>query len=155
MSVDDLDRRILAMLRADGRASFAHIGDEVGLSPSAVKRRVDRMVADGVIQGFTALIDPEIEGRSTEAYVELFCRGTVAPAELTRILSQIPDVDEAFTVTGSADAIVRIRAQSPPHLEVALEKVRLAPQVDSTRSAIVLSRLFGPNAADPLDGRPR
>lgn len=146
VSVDDLDRRILGILRADGRASFAQIGDDVGLSPSAVKRRVDRMVADGVIQGFTTLIDPEIEGRSTEAYVELFCRGTVAPAELTRILSQIPDVDEAFTVTGSADAIVRIRAQSPPHLEVALEKVRLAPQVDSTRSAIVLSRLFGPNA---------
>ncbi|MFV0633763.1 Lrp/AsnC family transcriptional regulator [Demequina sp.] len=153
--MDGLDRRILGLLREDGRASFAHIGDEVGLSPSAVKRRVDRMVADGIIQGFTTLIDPQIENRSTEAYVELFCRGTVAPAELTRILSQIPDVDEAFTVTGSADAIVRIRAQSPTHLEVALEKVRLAPQVDSTRSAIVLSRLFGPYAAHTLDEQAR
>jgi len=148
VSIDDLDRRILTILRTDGRASFAHIGDAVGLSPSAVKRRVDRMVSEGVIQGFTAVVDPQIEGRSTEAYVELFCRGTVAPDELTRILSRIPDVDEAFTVTGSADAIVRIRAESPPALEVALEKVRLAPQVDSTRSAIVLSRLFGPLAAD-------
>ena len=148
MPIDDLDRTILGLLRADARASYADMGDRVGLSPSAVKRRMDRMIADGVIQGFTVLVDPEIDGRSTEAYVELFCRGTVAPDELTRILSGIPDVDEAFTVTGSADAIVRIRAQSPPHLEVALEKVRLAPQVDSTRSAIVLSRLFGPRSVD-------
>lgn len=148
MAVDDLDRSILSLLRQDARTSYADLGDQVGLSPSAVKRRMDRMIADGVIQGFTVLVDPEIDGRSTEAYVELFCRGTVAPGELRRVLSGIPDVDEAFTVTGSADAIVRIRAQSPPHLEVALEQVRLATQVDSTRSAIVLSRLFGPRAVD-------
>lgn len=148
MAIDDLDRSILALLRDDARASYAEMGDRVGLSPSAVKRRMDRMIADDVIQGFTVLIDPEVDGRSTEAYVELFCRGTVAPDELRRVLSGIPDVDEAFTVTGSADAIVRIRARNPPHLEVALEKVRLAPQVDSTRSAIVLSRLFGPRGVD-------
>ncbi|MFN3866319.1 MAG: Lrp/AsnC family transcriptional regulator [Demequina sp.] len=148
MSIDDLDRSILVLLRDDARASYAEMGERVGLSPSAVKRRMDRMIADRVIQGFTVLIDPEIDGRSTEAYVELFCRGTVAPHELRRVLGGIPDVDEAFTVTGSADAIIRIRAQSPPHLEVALEKVRLAPQVDSTRSAIVLSRLFGPRGVD-------
>ncbi len=148
MAVDDLDRRILALLRADARASYADMGEQVRLSPSAVKRRVDRMVGEGVIQGFTVLIDPEVDGRSTEAYVELFCRGTVAPHELRRVLSGIPDVDEAFTVTGSADAVVRIRARNPPHLEVALEQVRQAAQVDSTRSAIVLSRLFGPRGVD-------
>ncbi|MFW7414513.1 Lrp/AsnC family transcriptional regulator [Demequina sp. SO4-18] len=148
MAVDDLDKKILALLREDARASYAEMGDRVGLSPSAVKRRMDRLVADGVIQGFTVLVDPEVDGRSTEAYVELFCRGTVAPHELRRVLSGIADVDEAFTVTGSADAIVRIRAQSPPLLEVALEQVRLAPQVDSTRSAIVLSRLFGPRGLE-------
>lgn len=148
MTIDDLDGSILALLRADARASYADMGERVGLSPSAVKRRIDRLIADGVIQGFTTIIDPEVDGRSTEAWVELFCRGTVAPEELRRVLSGIPDVDEAFTVTGSADAIVRIRAQSPPHLEVALEKVRLATQVDSTRSAIVLSRLFGPRGAE-------
>lgn len=144
MLMDELDSDIVAVLRADARASFADIGQRVGLSPSAVKRRVDRMVAAGVIEGFTVVVNPQADGRSTEAYVELFCRGKVAPTELRRILSAIPDVEEAYTVAGSADAIVRIRSESPGHLEAALEKVRLAPQVDSTRSAIVLSRLFGP-----------
>jgi DNA-binding Lrp family transcriptional regulator len=66
----------------------------------------------------------------------------VAPLELTRIMSALPDVIEAWTVTGAADAVVRIRARDTASLEVALESVRLAPQVDSTRSAIVLSRLI-------------
>lgn len=144
MVMDDLDEDIVGVLRADARASFADIGQRVGLSPSAVKRRIDRMVAAGIIEGFTVLLNPQAEGRSTEAYVELFCRGKVAPTELRRVLSAIPDVEEAYTVAGSADAIVRIRSLSPAHLEAALEKVRLAPQVDSTRSAIVLSRLCGP-----------
>ena len=142
VAIDSLDRRILDSLREDGRASYADIGEHIGLSSSAVKRRVDRMVGSRVIRGFSVLIDPELDGRGTEAYVELFCRGNVAPLELTRIMSEIPDVIEAWTVTGAADAIVRIRAKDTASLEVALEKVRLAPQVDSTRSAIVLSRLI-------------
>lgn len=142
MAIDDLDRSILEALRKNGRASYAEIGTRIGLSASAVKRRVDRMTETGVIRGFSVMIDPEIDGRGTEAYVELFCRGNVAPTELTRIMSALPDVVEAWTVTGAADAVVRIRARDTASLEVALEKVRLAPQVDSTRSAIVLSRLI-------------
>ncbi len=138
------------------------IGGVVGLSASAVKRRVDKLVADGVIRGFTIQVDPAIDGMSTEAYVELFCRGTVSPEELLRILSAVPEVVDAGTVTGSADAIVHIRSRDIPSLEAALEKVRLAPNVDHTRSAIVLSRLIKANltvvlrehSADAKQGRP-
>jgi DNA-binding Lrp family transcriptional regulator len=130
--MDNLDHRIIDLLRQNGRAGYGDIGGTVGLSASAVKRRVDRLVADGVIRGFTIQVDPAVDGLSTEAYVELFCRGTVAPDELRRILQGVPEV---------ADAIVRIRSRDIPSLEDALEKVRLAPNVDHTRSAIVLSRL--------------
>ncbi len=139
--MDNIDRRILDLLRLNSRAGYADIGGVVGLSASAVKRRVDRLVADGVIKSFTIQVDPEVEGQSTEAWVELFCRGTVAPAELRRILSAVPEVVYAGTVTGSADAIVHMRSRDIPSLELALERVRVAPNVDHTRSAIVLSRL--------------
>jgi DNA-binding Lrp family transcriptional regulator len=58
------------------------------------------------------------------------------------MLSGIPEVVDAGTVTGSADAIVHMRSRDIPSLELALERVRLAPNVDHTRSAIVLSRLI-------------
>lgn len=141
MPIDDLDHRIIDELRVDGRASFADLGLRVGLSASAVKRRVDRLVETGVIRGFGVRLDPSVDGQSIESYVELFCRGNVAPHELTRILSAIPNVVEALTVTGQADAIVRLRAATMPDLEVALERIRDAAQVDRTRSAIVLSQL--------------
>lgn len=139
--VDNIDRRILDQLRLNARAGYGDIGGVVGLSASAVKRRVDRLVADGVIRAFTIQVDPDVDGQHTEAWVELFCRGTVAPAELRRILSAVPEVVYAGTVTGSADAIVHMRSRDIPSLELALERVRVAPNVDHTRSAIVLSRL--------------
>jgi DNA-binding Lrp family transcriptional regulator len=139
--VDAIDSRILDLLRRNARSAYGDIGVVVGLSASAVKRRVDRLIADGVIRGFTVQVDPAVEGVGTEAWVELFCRGTVAPSELRRILSAVPEVVYAGTVTGSADAIVHIRSRDIPGLEVALERVRVAPNVDHTRSAIVLSRL--------------
>jgi len=139
--VDDLDARIIDLLRQNARASYGDMGGTVGLSPSAVKRRIDRLVADGVITGFTVQVDPSVEGMGTEAYVELFCRGTVSPQELQRLLSTVPEVVDAGTVTGSADAIVRMRSRDIPSLERALERVRNAPNVDHTRSAIVLSKL--------------
>jgi len=141
-NVDNIDYGILDMLRQNSRAGYGDIGDRVGLSASAVKRRVDRLVADGVIRAFTIQVDPAVDGMATEAYVELFCRGTVAPEELRRILSQVPEVVDAATVTGSADAVVHIRSRDIPSLEDALERVRIAPSVDHPRSAIVLSRLI-------------
>jgi DNA-binding Lrp family transcriptional regulator len=140
--MDSLDYGIIDRLRLNARAGYGDIGEVIGLSASAVKRRVDRLVADGVIRNFTIQVDPAVDGLSTEAYVELFCRGTVAPDELKRMLSGIPEVVDAGTVTGSADAIVHMRSRDIPSLELALERVRLAPNVDHTRSAIVLSRLI-------------
>jgi len=140
--MDSLDYGIIDRLRQNARAGYGDIGEVIGLSASAVKRRVDRLVADGVIRCFTIQVDPAVDGLATEAYVELFCRGTVAPDELRRILGKIPEVVDAGTVTGSADAIVHMRSRDIASLEIALERVRVAPNVDHTRSAIVLSRLI-------------
>lgn len=140
--VDALDKKILDLLRNNSRSPFGEIGASVGLSASAVKRRVDRLVADGIIRGFTIAVDPASDGNNTEAYVELFCRGTVSPADLRRILLSVPEVVDAATVTGEADAVVHIRARDVTALEESLERVRAASSVDHTRSAIVLSRLI-------------
>ena len=140
--MDTIDQSVLSCLLADGRATYAEIGDVVGLSAPAVKRRVDRLRETGAIRGFTALVDPAALGWSTEAYVEIYCKGTVAPAALRRSLEQVPEIVGACTVSGSADALVHMLASDIEQLEQAIERVRDEPNVDHTRSVIVLSRLI-------------
>ena len=140
--MDAIDHKIIGELRHNARANYGDIGDIVGLSASAVKRRVDKMVADDTIRGFTVLVDPTVEGLAVEAYVELFCQGTVSPTDLRRILLGVPEVIDAGTVSGDADAIVHLRAKDIGALEDALERVRIAPNVNHTKSSIVLSNLI-------------
>lgn len=142
MRLDDIDQQIVARLTRDGRSSYRTIGASVGLSAPAVKRRVDRLVASGVIERFAAVIDPRAVGWSTEAFVELFCEGRTPPALIRTSLSGFPEVVGAYTITGDPDALVHVRASDTAHLEATLEKVRSLPFVVRTRSVIVLSRLL-------------
>ena len=139
--MDAVDQRIIALLVADARASYAEIGSRVALSAPAVKRRVDRLRSSGVIKGFTAVIDPAAVGWTTEAFVELFCTGRTTPAQITVATRRHPEVIGAYTVSGEADALVHLRAADIAHLEQALERLRAEPFITSTRSMIVLSRL--------------
>ena len=140
--MDGLDEQIIHRLAGNARATFAEIGAEVGLSAPAVKRRVDRLVADGTIAGFTAMIDPAALGWGTEAYVQVHCKGTISPENLLRIWEPIPEIVSASTITGQADAILRVRARDVQHLERALERIREDDTEERTESIIVLSRLI-------------
>ncbi len=139
--MDSLDERILLHLVRNARATFAEIGAEVKLSAPAVKRRVDRLLADGTISGFTTIVDPSALGWSTEAYVQVYCKGTISPEILQATWESIPEVVSASTVTGQPDAILKVRARDVRHLEQALERIRGAETIDHTESIIVLSRL--------------
>lgn len=147
--MDAVDHRIIALLVADARASYAEIGAKVSLSAPAVKRRVDRLRSAGVIKGFTAVIEPAAVGWTTEAFVELFCTGRTTPAQITVATRRHPEVVGAYTVSGQADALVHLRAADIGHLEQALERLRAEPFVTSTRSMVVLSRLVETPTAVP------
>lgn len=141
MAHDELDRRILHALVQDARASYAEIGARVGLSAPAVKRRVDRLRASGAITGFSARLSAAELGWTTEAYVELFCRGRTSPADIAVAVGKHPEVVSACTVTGEADALLHIRTANIRHFEQVVERISAEAFVVRTRSAIVLSRL--------------
>jgi DNA-binding Lrp family transcriptional regulator len=149
LQMDAVDQRIIALLVADARTSYADIGLKVSLSAPAVKRRVDRLRARGVIKGFTAIVEPAAVGWTTEAFVELFCTGRTTPAQITVAVRRHPEVVGAYTVSGEADAIVHLRAADIGHLEQALERLRAEPFVTSSRSMVVLSRLVETTAPVP------
>ena len=152
MQIDAVDQRIIALLVADARASYADIGSRVSLSAPAVKRRVDRLRSAGVIRGFTAVVDPAAVGWTTEAFVELFCAGRTTPAQIGVAARRHPEVVGAYTVSGEADALVHLRAADIAHLEEALERLRAESFVTSTRSTIVLSRLVESPGVGPSNG---
>jgi DNA-binding Lrp family transcriptional regulator len=140
--VDDVDRGVIDCLMRDGRATYAEVGAQVGLSAPAVKRRVDRLLATGALRGFTALVDPALLGWGTEAYVVVYGRGTVLPRDRRRRAAALPETVSACTVSGAADMLVHLRATDVQHLEHAIAQLRNGPNVDHTESVIVLSRLL-------------
>jgi DNA-binding Lrp family transcriptional regulator len=139
--LDDLDRKILDHLQRDGRATLAEVGAAVGLSPSAVKRRLDRLQRTGVIVGYAAIVDPQAVGNRLEAFVELYCADTVTPSDLLASVTGLPVVVAAHTVAGDADAIVRVRVEGIEELERTIEVLRRDPKVMRTRTMVALSTL--------------
>lgn len=140
--LDRIDRRIVALLREDAKRTFAVIGADVGLSSTAVKRRVDRLQQDGVIVGYGARIDPHALGEGIEALIEVYCAERVAPADVGRSLQGLDQVVSAFTVSGEADAVIRARVESIGDLEKFVERLRRDPNVVRTKTLIVLSTLI-------------
>jgi DNA-binding Lrp family transcriptional regulator len=140
--MDQIDRQIVALLREDARRSFQDIGSRVSLSAPAVKRRVDRLEASGVIRGYTATIDPHAYGWGTHAFVELFCEGRMSGAEVRDAVAEHPEVEGAYTIAGAPSAIIHVRASDTGHLEEALERIRDTPGVLRTQTQVVLSTLF-------------
>ena len=140
--MDEIDRQIIASLRDDARGSYRAIGDVVGLSAPAVKRRVDRLEADGVIRGYTAIVDPEPGVAVTEAFIELFCRSGTSPVQVREAVAGYDQVVAAYTVTGEADALVKVRTRDIAELEEVLEGISADPVTERTRSFVVLSELL-------------
>jgi DNA-binding Lrp family transcriptional regulator len=140
--MDAIDRQIVALLRQDARRSYQSIGQRVSLSAPAVKRRVDRLEAEGVLQGYAALVDPGRFGWDTHAFVALYCEGRMAAAEVRAAVERHPEVEAAYTVAGEASAMLHVRARDTSHLEQALERIRDHAGVSRTQTQIVLSTLF-------------
>ena len=140
--MDETDRRIVALLRENARRSFKDIGEAVHLTAPAVKRRVDRLEREGVILGYTAVVDPHAYGWHAEAFVDLFCEGTMAGEAIKRAVEGEPGVVSAHTVAGEASALLHVMAADTQDLESALERIRATDGISRTVTEVVLSTLF-------------
>ena len=139
--MDAVDRKIVSLLRENARRSFKDIGGHVHLSAPAVKRRVDRLERDGVIRGYTAIVDPAAFGWHTEAFVDLYCAGRMPGEAIRRAVEREPGVVSAHTVAGEASARLHVMADDTRDLELALERIRAVEGIDRTVTEVVLSTL--------------
>jgi DNA-binding Lrp family transcriptional regulator len=140
--LDRIDRTIVALLRENARRSFKDIGRHVHLTAPAVKRRVDRLEADGVLLGYSAIVDPPAFGWHTEAFVDLYCDGRMPGDAIKRVVEKEPGVVSAHTVAGEASALLHVRAADTKDLEETLERIRSTEGVTRTVTEVVLSTLL-------------
>ncbi|MBS1892566.1 MAG: Lrp/AsnC family transcriptional regulator, partial [Actinobacteria bacterium] len=101
--MDEIDDRILSILSTNGRASFAAIGEEVGLSPHGAADRVRRLERDGVITGYAARIDPAGVGRSLDAFIDVRLLPTTDSEEFEQRVARLDSVREVAFLTGRFD----------------------------------------------------
>lgn len=136
--LDDTDRRILDLLRQNARRTFGDIGGRVGLSAPAVKRRVDRLEATGVITSYTAVVDHAKLGHGLEAFAELRFSGTAPVNAIEGIVEEIPEIQALFTVAGDPDALAWIRVSDVQHLKQVIDRLRRTGRVTGTKTLMVL-----------------
>jgi DNA-binding Lrp family transcriptional regulator len=140
VEIDDIDRAILELLRANARRTVADIAQHVNLSAAPVKRRIERLERLGVILGYTLQVDHEKLEGSIEAFTELRFMGDTDTAVITSIAAEIPEVQEVFMTAGDPDALVRIRVRDVPHLKHVVNRLRTAPPITGTKTLMVLDR---------------
>ncbi|MER7178346.1 Lrp/AsnC family transcriptional regulator [Streptomyces hyaluromycini] len=136
--VDSVDSMIIDLLVQDGRRTVTEIADHVSLSPSAVKRRIDRLERVGVIAGYTVILDHNKLGSGFEAFVELRFAGDVKVEMITMAATSVPEVLEVFTVAGDPDALVRVRVSGVQHLRDVIDRLRRSGPVIGTKTLMVL-----------------
>ena len=105
---DEIDDHIIRLLVRNGRAPFAQIASEVGLSAHAVAERVRRLEARGTIQGYTVRIDPAELGRGLAAFIDVRLQPTTDPDHFERVVLALPATESVTFVTGRNDYIVRL-----------------------------------------------
>lgn len=136
--METADRRIIDLLREDGRMSYTDLGRAVGLSTSAVHQRVRRLEERGVITGYSASVDASQLGAPLTAFVSVTPLDHRAPDDVPQRLRGIEGIDACYSVAGDSNYLLRVRVATPQALEGLLASVRQQAEV-STRTTIVLS----------------
>ncbi len=136
-NVDDVDRTILKILQDDARTAFRKIAQKVGVSEATVFIRVKKLLERGVIRRFTALVSPELLGKSLTAFVLI----NANPKRLQTVLNTLAgmdDVYEVYDVTGTYYAIAKIRIEDRERLAKIIDQIGLIEGIMSTETAVVL-----------------
>jgi Lrp/AsnC family leucine-responsive transcriptional regulator len=136
--VEEIDRRIVALLSQDGRMSYTDLGKATGLSTSAVHQRVRRLEERGVIRGYVAVVDAEAVELPLTAFISIRPIDPSAPDDAPERLRDLPEIEACHSVAGDESYILKVRVRTPADLETLLARIRAEANV-STRTTIVLS----------------
>ena len=145
MSLDTIDRNILAALQRKGRISNADLSAQVNLSASACHRRVQRLEAEGYIRGYVALLDARKLGMATTVFVEISLQGQTDEVldAFEKAVARIPDVLECHLMAGTADYILKVVAEDTEDFaRIHRQYLARLPGVAQMQSSFALRTVF-------------
>jgi Lrp/AsnC family leucine-responsive transcriptional regulator len=138
-AIDAVDRQLIDLLRANGRASYAELARQVGLSSPAVHDRVGKLEAAGVITGYHAVVDPRAVGLDVTALVGVIESDSIDDAGVEAALRAMPEIQDCWRVAGTEDYVVKVRVADMAALESAINSMNRIRGVARTRTTVVLS----------------
>lgn len=133
-TLDDIDAEIIRMLREDGRCSFVSMGERLGVSEGAVRNRVKRLMASGIILRFTV----ETASTGVKGMVGAVVDVNTETSRAARTVSTIEGVRKVYEVSGDEDLLVLAEAKDISGLNECVERIRRVRGVERTRTLLVL-----------------
>lgn len=138
--LDNADLKIIRLLMARARTTWAELGNVLGLSAPAAAERVRRLEERGIIKGYCALVDAEAIGYGLAAYIAVFLDRPEHRSGFLTVIKSIPEIQECHHIAGDEDYILKVRCQGTRDLERLLsEGIKSIQGVVKTRTTIILS----------------
>ena len=138
--VDPLDQRLIALLRADGRASMSQVAAALHVSRGTAQNRLDRLIQAGVILGFTVRVRQDIDERLIRALMTIQLAGKTTTAVIAR-LRGLPEIRTLHTTNGTWDLIAEIAVDTLPDLDRVLGTIRAIDGIRSSETSILLTSM--------------
>ncbi|HEY7888589.1 MAG TPA: Lrp/AsnC family transcriptional regulator [Steroidobacteraceae bacterium] len=136
--MDDLDHRLLALLRGDARESVASLAKKLGVARGTVQNRMARLQADGTIVGYTVRLKPDIQEQSIRALMTIAVEGNQVDA-VVKALRGEPAVAGLHSTNGRWDLVAELRTDSLTSFDRVLAKISRTPGVLSSESSLLLT----------------
>jgi len=141
--IDNLDRKILSIIKKNARAPFLEVGRACDVSGAAVHQRVQRLIKEGVIIGTEFILDPKKVGYLTCAYIGVFLEKASLFNDVAKKLEQVPEIVECHYITGNYSIFIKIYAKNNEHLKnILTEHLQPIPGIARTETFISLEESF-------------
>ena len=151
--MDEIDSKMIETFAAEPRLGVLEASRRLGIARGTVQARLDRLTAAGVITGWGPDLSPEAIGFPVMAFLTLEIRqgsgGSVGHEAVAAHLSEIPEVLEAYTITGVGDMWARVVARSNADLQRVIDQVLMEPRIDRSTTVIALATQI-PHRAVPV-----
>jgi DNA-binding Lrp family transcriptional regulator len=136
--MDEIDRKLVGLLRADARTPVATLARALKVSRGTVQNRIDRMVAKGVIVGFTLKVRPDAEADRVRAIMAIAVEGERSAAVL-KALRGFPQVDAVHMTNGRWDMLAELNTEGLNDFSRLLDAIRLIEGISATETSLLLT----------------